>query len=354
MYKRGALIVLEGCDRAGKSTQVKMLMNALNDLNILAKARAFPNRKTPVGTILNSFLSKEINVPPEAAHLLFSANRWECKEDMEKTLRSGVTLIMDRYAASGAAYTAANTSRSINWCQQADMGLPKPDCVVFLKVSKRQQELRSDWGKERFEHDEFQQRVDANYEKLKDDTWIVINADQDESAVHAEILQKTLSVIQEVQYRDIELLDGANIQPSTEVSTSIQEPSDLGSKLILSNLAMIKNLEDQLSVSYQRKIQNIPKGLSQDLVLQIQIELDQWKESIESEIKKKFQPLQKVISFCNIVLKNLGELMESTEFKIEIVSQPCQKAMSDYNSLLKDIGEHMSAQFNRILTKMDL
>lgn len=206
MFKRGALIALEGCDRAGKSTQSKMLINALNDLQIPAKAGVFPNRKTPVGSILNSFLLKEINVPPEAAHLLFSANRWECKEDMETTLRSGTTLVMDRYAASGAVYTAANTGRSLNWCQQPDLGLPKPDCVVFLKVSKRQQEVRSDWGKERFEHDEFQQRVDANYEKLKDDTWIIVNADQNESAVHAEILLKILSVIQEVQCRNIEFL----------------------------------------------------------------------------------------------------------------------------------------------------
>ncbi|KAG5332555.1 KTHY kinase, partial [Acromyrmex charruanus] len=115
-------------------------------------------------------------------------------------------LVIDRYAASGTVYTAANTGRSLSWCQQADLGLPKPDCVVFLKVSKQQQELRGDWGKERFEHDEFQQRVNANYEKLRDDTWVIINADQDESAVHAEILQKTLSVIQEVQCRSIELL----------------------------------------------------------------------------------------------------------------------------------------------------
>lgn len=145
-------------------------------------------------------------MPPETAHLLFSANRWECKEDIEKTLLSGITLVIDRYAASGTVYTAANTGKSLKWCQQADIGLPKPDCVMFLKVSKRQQELRSDWGKERFEHDEFQQRVDANYEKLKDDSWVIINADQDESAMHAEILQKTLSIIEEVQYRNIELL----------------------------------------------------------------------------------------------------------------------------------------------------
>jgi len=166
----------------------------------------FIDRKTPLGAILNSFLSKEINMPPEAAHLLFSANRWECKEDIEKTLLSGITVVIDRYAASGAVYTAANTGRSLDWCQQPDMGLPKPDCVMFLKVSKQQQEQRGDWGKERFEHDEFQQRVNANYEKLKDNSWFIVNADEDESMIHTEILQKALLIIQQVEHCNIKQL----------------------------------------------------------------------------------------------------------------------------------------------------
>ena len=40
--ERGALLVLEGCDRAGKSTQVKMLLQALNDRLIPAEAISFP------------------------------------------------------------------------------------------------------------------------------------------------------------------------------------------------------------------------------------------------------------------------------------------------------------------------
>lgn len=55
MYKRGAFIVLEGCDRAGKSTQVKMLMNALNDLQIPAKARAFPSELAACREIIGYF-----------------------------------------------------------------------------------------------------------------------------------------------------------------------------------------------------------------------------------------------------------------------------------------------------------
>lgn len=41
---RGALIVLEGCDRAGKSTQAKMLVNALNTHNISVESRCFPGK----------------------------------------------------------------------------------------------------------------------------------------------------------------------------------------------------------------------------------------------------------------------------------------------------------------------
>ncbi|EFN82074.1 thymidylate kinase isoform X1 [Harpegnathos saltator] len=205
--KRGALIVLEGCDRAGKSTQVKLLTNALNERSIPTKASAFPNRNTPIGGLLNGFLSKEINIPPEAAHLLFSANRWECKEDIEKMLLSGTTLVIDRYASSGTAYTAANTGRCLNWCKQPDLGLPKPDCVMLLKVSKHQQELRNNWGEERFEQNDLQVRVSANYEKLKDDTWMTVDADQNVLTIHGEILKKALSVIQEVQFRRIELLN---------------------------------------------------------------------------------------------------------------------------------------------------
>lgn len=123
-----------------------------------------------------------------------------------KTLLSGTTLVVDRYASSGTAYTAANSSRNLNWCKQPDLGLPKPDCVVLLKVSKSQQETRNNWGKEIFEQDDFQTRVNANYEQLKDDTWIAVNADQDVTAIHSEILKKALSVIQEVQFQKIQLL----------------------------------------------------------------------------------------------------------------------------------------------------
>ncbi|XP_053984012.1 thymidylate kinase [Hylaeus volcanicus] len=196
---RGALIVFEGCDRAGKSTQVKLLFEALNKRNIPVETRAFPDRKTSIGAVIGKFLSKKQDFSPETVHLLFSANRWECKEEILKTLHNGTTLVIDRYASSGAAYTAATTGKSLTWCKEPDKGLPRPDMVILLKVSQESQCMRSNWGEERFENIKIQQCVAENYEKLKDKTWYTIDANQEISIVHSQILNKVLDVIQEIK-----------------------------------------------------------------------------------------------------------------------------------------------------------
>ncbi|KZC13293.1 PREDICTED: thymidylate kinase [Dufourea novaeangliae] len=207
---RGALIVFEGCDRAGKSTQVKMLIEALNKQNIPAEARAFPERKTPIGSIINDFLAKKKDLSLEAMHLLFCANRWECKEDILKTLHSGTTLIVDRYAGSGAAYTAATTGKNLAWCKEPDKGLPCPDMVILLKISETSQRLRSNWGEERFETSKLQRLVASNYEKLQEKTWSIIDADQEQSVIHSQILEKVLVTVQTVQNSTIGCLYDTN------------------------------------------------------------------------------------------------------------------------------------------------
>ncbi|CAK9812865.1 Thymidylate kinase [Anthophora quadrimaculata] len=203
---RGALIVFEGCDRAGKSTQMKMLLEALNKRNIPTETRAFPNRTTTIGAVINNFLSKKQELQAEVAHLLFSANRWECKDEILHTLYKGTTLVVDRYAGSGAAYTAATSSRSLSWCKTADQGLPSPDLVILLEVSEEAQRVRSNWGAERFENSKVQEQVACNYKKLIDQTWTVINGDGDKSQVHSQILEKVLDVIKGVKDKPIEKL----------------------------------------------------------------------------------------------------------------------------------------------------
>lgn len=123
--KRGALIVLEGCDRTGKSTQCKQLgkylllefwstignvlipVQSLLDSGRPAIGMNFPNRSTESGRMINAFLTNQSDFAQETIHLLFSINRWECKKSMEQLIRDGTTLVVDRYSYSGIAYSMA-------------------------------------------------------------------------------------------------------------------------------------------------------------------------------------------------------------------------------------------------------
>lgn len=109
LAKRGALIVFEGVDKVGKSTQSQLLVNALESQNIKAEYFRFPNRSTAIGSLINSYLKGNYKLDDHVIHLLFSANRWEFKDEMIYKLQNGISLIIDRYAFSGAAYSAAKS-----------------------------------------------------------------------------------------------------------------------------------------------------------------------------------------------------------------------------------------------------
>ncbi|XP_046738036.1 thymidylate kinase [Diprion similis] len=201
--KRGALLVLEGCDRAGKSTQVQKLVTELTARGISAEVRRFPDRTTEVGKMIDKYLSHAVELPAETVHLLFSSNRWENCTEMKKAILSGTTLIVDRYAGSGAAYTAATTGKDLSWCKEPDRGLPKPDLVALLEVSEDVQASRAGWGSERFERIELQQKISSNLHQLMDESWVTVNGNDDIDKVHAKLLTLALSTIETVKNKPL-------------------------------------------------------------------------------------------------------------------------------------------------------
>ncbi|KAJ3090776.1 hypothetical protein HK102_002735 [Quaeritorhiza haematococci] len=172
MGSRGALIVVEGCDRSGKSTQCQMLQERLQAAGHNVQAMKFPDRTTGTGKIIDQYLQQKRELDDRAIHLLFSANRWESFEPMKQALLSGVTLIVDRYAYSGVAFSAAK-GLDLNWCKSPDVGLLKPDVVVFLDLDPKEAAQRSDYGEERYEKVEFQTKVRENFWALNDGSWTV-------------------------------------------------------------------------------------------------------------------------------------------------------------------------------------
>eukprot|EP00123_Amoebidium_parasiticum_P008263 comp18685_c0_seq1/m.20390 comp18685_c0_seq1/g.20390 ORF comp18685_c0_seq1/g.20390 comp18685_c0_seq1/m.20390 type:complete len:221 (-) comp18685_c0_seq1:241-903(-) len=172
---RGALIVLEGCDRSGKSTQCANLVKALCALGTNAKLLRFPDRMTTIGQMINAYLTSTLDLSDQAIHLLFSANRWEAMASMRQQLQEGTTLVVDRYAYSGVAFTAAK-GIDAHWCRQPDVGLLKPDLTLFLDLPVEEAAKRGDFGQERYERRDFQEKVYAQFGALRTPEWKVIDA----------------------------------------------------------------------------------------------------------------------------------------------------------------------------------
>lgn len=200
--KRGALIVLEGVDRAGKTTQCSKLVQALQQSGRPAEMMRFPDRTTTIGQLIGAYLENKSDLEDHTVHLLFSANRWEMVPLMKKKLEQGINLVVDRYAFSGVAFTSAKPGFLLDWCMQPDVGLPKPDLVMFLQLNPAEAALRGQFGKERYETSVFQRTVQQRFEQLmKDQTvnWQVIDAAQNIENVHKDITAHSLNAINKAQ-----------------------------------------------------------------------------------------------------------------------------------------------------------
>lgn len=168
--------------------------------------------------MINSYLQSKTELNDKAIHLLFSANRWELSQHITDTLNGGTTIIADRYAYSGVAYSVAKVSRyannaymfgltsrakglDYNYCKSPDMGLPKPDKVFFLDLPPQLAQQREDYGEERYESLDIQTCVRSSFVQLLEDNQYIHKLDvtgQSIENVHAS-LKEELSELIEVQ-----------------------------------------------------------------------------------------------------------------------------------------------------------
>lgn len=196
--KRGTFIVLEGTDRVGKTTQCLKLTEALQRSGPVEMI-SFPDRTTAIGQLIGSYLETRIDVDDHAIHLLFSANRWELAPLMKRKLESGITLIVDRYAFSGVAYTRAKPGFTADWCANTDAGLPKPDLVIFLHASPTLAAARAQFGTERYENTRFQTLVRRQFMRMIEEdssvNWKTVDASRTVDVVHDDIMQHSIAAI---------------------------------------------------------------------------------------------------------------------------------------------------------------
>ncbi len=187
--KKGKIVVIEGTDKAGKTTQSRMLLEALKNQGKVCAILDFPDYTTPIGMEIRAFLNGRRDYPTEAKHLLFSANRWEKKKEIESMVENGTTVVMNRYWQSNLAYGAAN-SVDPGWLMKLDKGLPKEDLVIVLLVTPTLSTKRAE-TQDAFEADpQLAARAYRNYVKYaKQFGWKVINGSKSKDQVHQEIMK---------------------------------------------------------------------------------------------------------------------------------------------------------------------
>ncbi len=142
------LVVLEGLDGAGKSTQVKKLRTYLESLFGSLEYIHFPRYDAPVyGGLISRFLRGDFgsneSVHPQLVALLFAEDRHGAAPQMRETLEKGGNVLLDRYVYSNIAYQCAKIADTDeaetlrNWIfetEYGDFNLPEPDLNIFLDV----------------------------------------------------------------------------------------------------------------------------------------------------------------------------------------------------------------------------
>jgi dTMP kinase len=196
ILKNGRIIVIEGIDKVGKTTQSKLLMEFLRHSGKSCSILTFPDYNTPIGSEIRAFLDCKREYPTELKHMLLSANRWEKKKEIEIAMESGTILIMNRYYQSNLVYGVSN-GLDLRWLLNLDQGIPMEDLVIILKAKPYIIEERLVNDHDLFEKDQkLLLRVHKNYHELaKLFNWKEIDGERSRKQVHEDVLKLVQKVL---------------------------------------------------------------------------------------------------------------------------------------------------------------
>ena len=142
------LIVIEGLDGSGKSTQVEILKNILSNQSVDIMQIKLPDYENPSSTLVKMYLAGEFGTSPQdvnayAASTFYAVDRFanftnKWKQDYEK----GTLILADRYTTSNAAHQMVKLPKDkwdeyLDWLEDFEynkIGIPKPNLVIYLDM----------------------------------------------------------------------------------------------------------------------------------------------------------------------------------------------------------------------------
>lgn len=144
----GKLIVLEGTDASGKSTQFQRLCDALDSRGIEYRRLVFPRYKEESSALIRMYLGGQFGSKPDdvsayAASTFFAVDRYASyKTEWKDYYEAGGLILADRYTTSNAVHQASKLDGKerddyLYWMFDFEyriMGIPAPDAVWFLDM----------------------------------------------------------------------------------------------------------------------------------------------------------------------------------------------------------------------------
>jgi dTMP kinase len=184
---RGLLIAFEGLDQSGKQTQAELLRDRLAGTGRRVRLLAFPDRDTPIGQEIERALRGNRDYTAEVMQLLYVANRYEWKAEIERERQEGTILICDRYLASSVAYGEAQ-GLDPAWLLDVQRHLPQPDITFLLDIAPEVSARRKTADRDKYERDlALLARVRDSYIRQAAHGWVCLSADRGRSEIAADV-----------------------------------------------------------------------------------------------------------------------------------------------------------------------
>lgn len=204
----GSFVVIEGIDGVGKSTQARLLRDALRAAGQATKLTQQPS-DGPIGAMLRQILSGRVVVqglqgprPPSwnTMAALFAADRLDHLEaEILPNLHDGVTVICDRYDHSSVAFqsvSAGEDAKVVAWLQQLNRYARRPDLTVVLDAPAdlgRQRRIERGEAVSIYEGDELQQQLARFYRDIERyfpaDRIVHVDASRTPEAISVDVLR---------------------------------------------------------------------------------------------------------------------------------------------------------------------
>jgi len=190
----GHLIVFEGLDQSGKQTQAELLRDRLKDDGRKARLVSFPDYGTTIGEEIARALQGEREYGADVMQLLYIANRYERKPDLQRWLDGGLVLVCDRYVASSIAYGEAQGLDPL-WLMEMQKFLPEPSLTIMLDIAPETAVERKAVDRDRYERDlAMQARVRDSYRRqAAEQNWVRLDGERPKDLIAADVFNAVAS-----------------------------------------------------------------------------------------------------------------------------------------------------------------